>query len=78
MKHFYWFVLVLFLAACSEAAIQNKLDEIDTYVDSDPQSALAAINELDMSYVKTEKVKAHYSLLHSILDSFLIVDAGSV
>ena len=65
MKHFYWFVLVLFLAACSEAAIQNKLDEIDTYVDSDPQSALAAINELDMSYVKTEKVKAHYSLLHS-------------
>lgn len=65
MKHLYWFFLVIFLTACSEAAIQGKLDEIDTYVDSDPQSALAAVNELDISDVKSEKVKAHYSLLHS-------------
>jgi len=60
--------LLIFLAAftaCKSTDIRNSLDEIDSYVDADPQAALAAVNELDMSGVKAESVKAHYSLLHS-------------
>lgn len=53
------------LTACKSSDIRNSLDEIDSYVDADPQAALAAVNELDMSGVKAESVKAHYSLLHS-------------
>ncbi|MBO4764292.1 MAG: hypothetical protein J5508_01100 [Bacteroidales bacterium] len=65
MKHLTTILLVLFLTACSDAGIQDKLNEIDTYIDSDPQSALAALDQLHMGDVKSEKVKAHYSLLHS-------------
>lgn len=53
------------LTACKSSDIRNSLDVIDSYVDADPQAALAAVNELDMSGVKAESVKAHYSLLHS-------------
>ena len=65
MKHLTIILLVLFLTACSDAGIQDRLDEIDTYVDSDPQLALTALRELDIGDVKSDKVKAHYSLLHS-------------
>lgn len=60
--------LLLFLAAltaCKSSDIRNSLDEIDSYVDADPQAALAAINELDMNGVKAEGLRAHFSLLHS-------------
>ncbi|MBR3526297.1 MAG: hypothetical protein IKN88_00785 [Bacteroidales bacterium] len=53
------------LTACKSSDIRNSLDEIDSYVDADPQAALAAIDGLDMSGVKAESIKAHYSLLHS-------------
>ena len=60
--------LLIFLAAftaCKSTDIRNSLDEIDRYVDADPQAALAAIDGLDMSGIRAESVKAHYSLLHS-------------
>ncbi len=53
------------LTACKSSDIRNSLDEIDSYVDADPQAALAAIDGLDMSGVRAESIKAHYSLLHS-------------
>ena len=68
MKRQLAFFLLIFLAAftaCKSSDIRNSLDEIDSYVDADPQAALAAIDGLDMSGVRAESIKAHYSLLHS-------------
>ena len=65
MKKLIIILILVLLNACSGPRFNNKLDAIDAYVDSDPQSALVALNELSMSDVKSEKVKAHYSLLHS-------------
>lgn len=59
-------ILFLFITSCTESGVKNRLEEIEECVDSDPQSALAALRELDMDNVKSEKVKAHYSLLHSM------------
>lgn len=59
-------ILFLFITSCTESGVKDRLEEIEECVDSDPQSALAALRELDMDNVKSEKVKAHYSLLHSM------------
>jgi len=70
--------LLLFLTACSGAAIQESLDEIDSYVDADPQAALEAMEELDMSGIRAAGIKAHYSLLHSKALDKCYIDTADV
>lgn len=62
--HIILFALAI-ITACNSATIQERLNEIDCYVDSDPQSALTALTEMDLSGIKSDRIKAHYSLLHS-------------
>ena len=65
MKQIYLIILLALLASCSGISVQHRLDEIDSYVDDDPRAALSALTELDMGGVRSARVKAHYSLLHS-------------
>lgn len=65
MKQRLILLLLLCLTACGTTGIQSRLDEIDGYVDSDPQAALAALTGLDMGDVRSRSDKAHYSLLYS-------------
>lgn len=62
--HIILFALAI-ITACNSATIQERLNEIDCYVDRDPQSALIALTEMDLSGIKSDRIKAHYSLLHS-------------
>lgn len=59
------FALLALLTSCNGVSVENTLSEIDSYVEGDPHTALSALKELDMSSVRSARVKAHYSLLHS-------------
>ena len=60
-------VAALFLlASCGRADITSRLSDIESYIDSRPDSALAAIRQIDTTALHGRAVKAKYSLLHAI------------
>ena len=60
-------VAALFLlASCGRADITSRLSDIESYIDSRPDSALAAIRQIDTTELRGRAAKAKYALLHAI------------
>ena len=59
-------VIVLIGASCASRQIREHLADIESYIDSRPDSALAAIRQIDTTALRGRAVKAKYSLLHAI------------
>ena len=53
-------------SSCDRNLSQKRLSEIESYIDSRPDSALAAIRQIDTAALRGRAVKAKYSLLHAI------------
>ena len=70
MKRLYSFFFIsmafLTVSACGGRAVRAQLDDIESYIQERPDSALAAISAIDTTTLKTRALRAQYSLLHAI------------
>lgn len=67
MKKFCFSLLICLFAACSShREYDNLFCDIDSYINSHPDSALTILRDMDISNVPDKSMKARYALLHSI------------
>ena len=73
MKHlpsFHLVVLILgaiaLLASCSNRRTAATLNDVESYIASRPDSALATLRAIDTTTLTTRALKAHYALLHAM------------
>ena len=59
-------VSMVVFASCGGNAIRHKLDDIESYIQARPDSALAAIRAIDTNALSSPSLKAQYSLLHAM------------
>lgn len=69
MKHKIFIFLALFFIVCScckSRRVESILDDVASYIQDAPDSALKVINAIDTLDLLTNRVNAKYSLLHSM------------
>ena len=59
-------VIITLLGSCGSRTEEKRLSDIESYIDSRPDSALAAIRAIDTTALRGCAVKAKYSLLHAM------------
>ncbi len=59
-------VIITLLGSCGSRTEEKRLSDIESYIDSRPDSALAAIRAIDTTALRGRAVKAKYSLLHAM------------
>lgn len=57
---------ILLLASCVSYQTAATLNDVETYIQERPDSALATIRAIDTTTLTTPKLRAHYALLHAI------------
>lgn len=62
-KNIFLFLLSICILSCSDNNTQEKLNDISTYVCSNPDSARKALNKICKSELTTEQLRAHHALL---------------
>ena len=55
-----------FLASCSSRQTAATLNDVETYIQQRPDSALATIRAIDTTTLTTRSLRAHYALLHAM------------
>lgn len=68
-RHLSWTALslvLLLLASCASRQTAATLGDIETYIQSRPDSALATIRAIDTTTLTTRSLRAHYALLHAL------------
>ena len=60
--------LMIMLGQCSCASRQTAatLNDVETYIQQRPDSALATIRAIDTTTLTTRSLRAHYALLHAM------------
>ena len=74
-------VLLLLSSGCGSRQAETVLDDVESYIQARPDSALAVLRALDTTKLNTQRLRAHYALLHAMaLDKNWIdtTDAGVV
>ena len=59
-------VVFPFIFACGKQQTAATLNDIETYIQGRPDSALATIRAIDTTTLTTPKLRAHYALLHAM------------
>lgn len=80
---FWGLLLVLFLlpSGCGGRQAETVLDDVESYIQARPDSELAVLRALDTAKLNSQRLRAHYALLHAMaLDKNWIdtTDAGVV
>lgn len=58
--------LTTILTSCSSHHIAATLNDVETYIQERPDSALSTIRAIDTTTLTTRSLRAHYALLHAI------------
>ena len=58
---------LIFSTSCGKGISHQCLSDIESYIDSRPDSALAAIRQIDTTALRGRATKAKYALLHAIV-----------
>ena len=67
MKRLFYSILLLCLVtSCSIRDVRNQLNDVESYIAERPDSALAVIESIDPTVLKTNSLKAHHALLHAM------------
>ncbi|MBR5100815.1 MAG: hypothetical protein IKX34_05890 [Bacteroidales bacterium] len=61
-----WLLAVISISSCSSRQTAATLDDVETFIQDDPDSALATIRAIDTTTLTTRSLRAHYALLHAI------------
>ena len=56
----------LLLASCASRQTASTLNDVETYIQERPDSALATIRAIDTTTLTTRSLRAHYALLHAM------------
>ena len=59
-------VLVIVMQSCSNRRAQSVLDDVGSFIQEKPDSALVILESLNKTELKTRRLRAKYSLLYSI------------
>lgn len=59
-------LVTLLLASCSSRQKAATLNDVETYIQERPDSALATIRAIDTATLTTRSLRAHYALLHAM------------
>ena len=59
-------LVLLLLASCASRRTAATLDDVETYIQFSPDSALAIIRTIDTTTLTTRSLRAHYALLHAM------------
>ena len=59
-------VAALLLVSCASRRTAATLDDVETYIQQRPDSALAAIRAIDTTTLTSRGLRAHYALLHAM------------
>lgn len=81
MKHkiIIFLALIIVVCSCSKSRrIESVLDDVASYIQDAPDSALNVINAIDTLDLFTNRVKAKYSLLHSMALDKNYIDTTAV
>lgn len=65
-KALFFLILLTGLASCTGREVMVRLSGIESYINERPDSALAAIRDIDTTALRGKAVKAKYSLLHAM------------
>ncbi len=60
------FFLAVALSSCDSHHTAATLNDVETYIQQRPDSALATIRAIDTTTLTTRSLRAHYALLHAI------------
>lgn len=60
------FLIIGLSSSCASYKTARQLNDIDTYIQERPDSALATIRSIDTATVSTPRLRAHYALLHAM------------
>ena len=60
------FLTLGFLASCSSRQTAATLNDVETYIQQRPDSALATIRAIDTTTLTTRSLRAHYALLYAM------------
>lgn len=63
---FYSILLICLVTSCSIRDVRNQLKDIESYIADRPDSALAVIESIDTTALKTNSLKAYHALLHAM------------
>lgn len=63
IKYIFLILSVINILSCSNCDIQNKLEDISTYVCTNPDSARKELNKINKLGLTTEQLRAHHALL---------------
>lgn len=71
MHHCHRFILILSLAvfvftSCASHRTNAILNEVETYINARPDSALATLRAIDSAALTTQSIRAHFALLHAM------------
>ena len=68
MKGFLYILLMLpiCLPSCRKSEVARQINDIETYIQARPDSALAVLSQIDTSTLHHPKERAQFALLHSI------------
>lgn len=63
---FYSILLICLVTSCSIRDVRNQLKDIESYIADRPDSALAIIESIDPTVLRTKGLQAHHALLHAM------------
>lgn len=63
IKYIFLILVAINIISCTKCDTQYKLDIINTYICTDPDSAIKELNKISKSQLTTEQLHAHHALL---------------
>lgn len=63
---FYTTLLLCLVTSCSIRDVRNQLKDVESYIAERPDSALAIIESIDSTVLRTKGLQAHHALLHAM------------
>lgn len=59
-------LLLCFVTGCGIRDVRNQLKDVESYIAERPDSALAVIESIDSTVLRTKGLQAHHALLHAM------------
>lgn len=71
-------LLFVFVASCGDCKTECLLDDVDSYIRVHPDSALKVLRKVDSRVLKTNRLRAEYSLLHAMALDKNYIDTADI
>lgn len=66
------------MTSCGDCKTERLLDDVDSYIRVHPDSALKVLRKVDSRVLKTNRLRAEYSLLHAMALDKNYIDTADI